>query len=187
MLEKDPCQAIVIRYKNGETEAINELPQHIDCMIYSIIKKFANQLPLDELYQTAWISIMNSIEKYQLNHKTKFTTYAYKGILFKCLNEVSIKRAQEVSLNTLIGSKDGTIALEDTIGCKTDVATAVVNDMYLAYIMKDIATIPIKKQREILELFMTGMSQKEIAYKLNITPSYVSKTISNYRKKLDPS
>ena len=34
------CQQIVEQYKNGNTEVINELPQYINSLIYSLLKPY---------------------------------------------------------------------------------------------------------------------------------------------------
>lgn len=186
MKTNDVCQKIVMDYINGDKEALNLLPPHIDGMIYSIIKQFSKQLSMDDLYQIAWESIMISIESYDPNEGTKFTTYAYKGIMYRCMNVINKGKNYTVSLDTYIGTKDGTISMIDAIPSSDTTEDSVVNSMYLDYLRSTVDDIKVPKQRDIIRLFLDGMSQRTIANKLDITPAYVSKTLKQYRNKLKP-
>ena len=74
------CQEIVMRYKNGDKEAINELPQYIDNMVYSLLKPYKLYNDRDELYQVAWQCIMKCVDHYDPSYGTLFTTFAYPSI-----------------------------------------------------------------------------------------------------------
>ena len=47
------CQEIIEQYKNGNTQVINELPEYIDGMIYSLLKPYKLYPDRDEMYQVA--------------------------------------------------------------------------------------------------------------------------------------
>ena len=74
------CQEIIEQYKNGNTQVINELPEYIDGMIYSLLKPYKLYPDRDEMYQVAWQAIMKCVEHYDPNRGTMFTTFAYPAI-----------------------------------------------------------------------------------------------------------
>lgn len=79
-------QEIIDKYKQGNRNVINELPRHIDGIIYKICGKYTGIDTIEELYQDAWVGVMKAIEKYDSTHKIKFTTYLYNMLNFHFMN-----------------------------------------------------------------------------------------------------
>lgn len=177
------CQRIITEYKNGNTEILNELPPIIDKMIYSIIHKYTKHMSLDDLYQVAWESIMESISNYRLDQNTLFTSYAYTGINYKCLNLIRKEnRLHTVSLQTDIKQGYRTVTVQDTVPAKETTENLILNNLRMTEIDNYIEGTVAEKQQQMLTMYIEGYAQSEIANKLGVTPAYVSKTLKTFRQ-----
>lgn len=169
----------------GNLEARNILIERNLRLVAHIAKKYENNKDMQEdLISIGTIGLIKAVDSYKQNHKTKLATYASRCIENEILMHLRTnkKTSLDVSLNETIGiDKDGSeIVLEDIIAAKQEEFIDIVNkkdtlDKFTTY-------FNILESREKDTLIMRyGLNntrkytQKEIAKKLKISRSYVSR------------
>lgn len=188
-------QEIVVRYKQGELEAINELPEAIDGMVYSLIKKYRKKCSFEDMYQQAWLIIMRCIEKYDTSSSASFVTYSYKALSNDLINYENRERKNlnkyDKDGNCLRGliSKDadfkgeyGDLTIEATLADNTEWSTEkrVVFEDSIPIVYAVANKIKNSIRRKIITDYLLGKRQCDTANELNITYAYVSKAISDF-------
>ncbi len=174
-----------IKMSEGDEAARTKLIEHNLRLVAHIVKKYYSSAKNQEdLVSIGTIGLIKAIDSYKYDSGTKFATYAGK-----CLqNEILMyfrsqkKTAQEVSLNETIDiDKDGNpltyidiISIDDTIAEDLEVK---ISSEKAARIIN---TVLDDREKEILSLRygLDGrrpITQREIAAKLGISRSYVSR------------
>ncbi len=85
--------------KNGCSDSFNQLVDRHSQLYYSVVQKFHFKHPdssLQELSDDLYIVFNEVVNKYNLEKKTKFSTYLYHMVRFHCLNSHK-KTKHEVS------------------------------------------------------------------------------------------
>ena len=173
------------RHLNGDKEARNKLIEHNLRLVAHIVKKYDNiNASQDDLISIGTIGLIKGIDSYKIEKSVKLTTYAAK-----CAeNEILMyfrsnkKHQADISLNDVIGyDKDGDeITLIDVLKEQTK---DIEKDIYDKDSIKNInkyLKILTKREYEIIKdrygLFDSEeLTQKQIAKKLHISRSYVSR------------
>ena len=171
--------------KNGDALAREKLIEHNLRLVAHIVKKYyTSNKNQEDLISVGTIGLIKAIDSYDVSNGTKFATYAGK-----CLqNEIlmyfrSQKRtSNEVSINETIDiDKDGNpltymdiIACEDTIVDDLDIKTKSAKALRI--INQELN----EREKEIIMMrYGIGrqrpITQREIAKKLGISRSYVSR------------
>ena len=172
------------RHLSGDKEARNILIKHNLRLVAHIVKKYESKGNTDDLISIGTIGLIKGIDSYRPQKKVKLTTYAAK-----CAdNEILMyfrsnkKYNNNISLNDVIGhDKDGgDITLIDVLKEETEspIKTIEYNDN-IAHLSKYL-TVLNKRELEIIKmryglLNTSEKTQKEIAKKLGISRSYVSR------------
>lgn len=195
------CQQIVEQYKNGNTEAINELPQYIDSMIYSLLKPYKLYPDRDEMYQVAWQAIMKCVEHYDPSRGTLFTTFAYPAIKRELRQyRQRIDKHQKYKVENgenvyKILPLDGYIevknhghtrytALTNILVSDTQVEnTAFINELRKV-IVQELNNYKNEKQKAIIADYLYGIKGTYIAYQYNVSPPYVSRVVRDFFNKV---
>ena len=190
------CQSIVERYKAGDTEAINELPPYMDNLIHSLLKPYKNYNDIDDMYQVAWQAVMRSIESYDVSYGTLFTTFAYVSIkrdLRHYRNKVDKHKSnytEEGECTFKIMSLDGTTKVDNRIVNITDyiVSPENVEDyVFFHELIDDIHTVlesyTNTKHKSIIEDFLHGEPQVDIAKQYEVSPTCVCRVIKKFYEK----
>ena len=173
------------RFFNGDQEARNVLIERNLRLVAHIAKKYENNKDLQEdLISIGTIGLIKAVDSYKQNHKTKLATYASRCIENEILMHLRANKKTnlDVSLNETIGiDKDGSeIVLGDTIAIKQDEFIDIIdkkdtlNKLTTCFNILD----PREKETLIMHYGLNNTkkySQKEIAKKLNISRSYVSR------------
>lgn len=171
--------------REGDVIAREKLIEHNLRLVAHIVKKYytANKNQ-EDLISVGTIGLIKAIDSYDIENGTKFATYAGK-----CLqNEILMyfrsqkKTANEISINETIDiDKDGNpltyidiIACEDTIADDLDIKTKS------AKALKIINSELNDREKEIIMMRYgigreRAITQREIANKLGISRSYVSR------------
>ena len=173
------------QFLNGDKNARNELIEHNLRLVAHIVKKYDNMgASSDDLISIGTIGLIKGIDSYKSNKGVKLTTYAAK-----CAeNEILMyfrsnkKHSNNVSLNDVIGfDKDGSeITLIDVLKEQT---INLENNIELHDNIKSLnkyLRVLNDREFEIIKmrygLYNTDeYTQKEIAKKLHISRSYVSR------------
>lgn len=183
-LSKEDEQMYIERHLKGDKDARNKLIEHNLRLVAHIVKKYESRGNTDDLISIGTIGLIKGIDSYRPQKKVKLTTYAAK-----CAeNEILMyfrsnkKYNNNISLNDVIGhDKDGgDITLIDVLKEETEspIKTIEYNDN-IAHLSKYL-TVLNKRELEIIKmryglLNTSEKTQKEIAKKLGISRSYVSR------------
>ena len=170
---------------NKDSDARNKLIEHNLRLVAHIAKKYDNlKEDTDDLISIGTIGLIKGIDSYSPNKNVKLTTY-----VAKCAeNEILMyfrsnkKNMNNVSLNEPIGlDKDGNeITYEDVI---KENNKEIIDELYLKdniNLLKKYINVLSPREKKII-LLRYGLlneeeqTQKEIAKKLHISRSYVSR------------
>lgn len=186
-------QEIVLRYYKGE-DVMEEFIENIDPMIVSIIMKYRNKCEYDDLYQTAWVTIMKSLQNYKVESSILFSTYCYRAI---CNDLIQAENRERKHLSKY--NKDGECTLsliskdveyEGNYGSKMTLESIISNDDWEVskqVIFKDLTPEVIKIAEEltpsakrIVQGYLKNRRQCDIARELGVSYAYVSMVIRNF-------
>lgn len=173
------------RFFNGDKEARNILIERNLRLVAHIAKKYENNKDLQEdLISIGTIGLIKAVDSYKQNHKTKLATYASRCIENEILMHLRTNKKTnlDISLNETIGiDKDGSeIVLGDIIAIKQDEFIDIINKKDTLNKLSTYFNILDFREKDTL-IMHYGLnntkkhSQKEIAKKLNISRSYVSR------------
>ncbi len=182
--EEEETEAIDMMLK-GDKEARNKLIEHNLRLVAHIVKKFETKgNNTDDLISIGTIGLIKGIDSYSPLKNTKITTYAARCIQNEILMyfRANKKTNTDVSLSDSIGfDKEGNeISLIDVLN---DEQVDIVEDLHLQELLGKLnkyINVLNKRERKILEarygLNNTDeLTQKEIAEKMHISRSYVSR------------
>ena len=180
--EENDC---IIKMKNGDTDARNKLILHNLRLVAHIVKKFdTNGDDVDDLIGIGTVGLIKGIDTYSLDKKVKLTTY-----LAKCAeNEILMyfrsnkKNSKNISIYDGIScDKEGNeITVLDILKTKDP---DYLEDIYIKdniELLKEYLKVLSPRERKIIDMrYGFGnkdeLTQKEIAKKLGISRSYVSR------------
>ncbi len=184
-----------IKAREGDIKAREILIEHNLRLVAHIVKKYytANKNQ-EDLISVGTIGLIKAIDSYDIKNGTRFATYAGK-----CLqNEILMyfrsqkKTANEVSINETIDmDKDGNpLTYMDIIACDDTIAEDLDLKIKSAKAMKIITEELSDREKEIIMLRYglgdkTAVTQREIATKLGISRSYVSRIEKSALEKIN--
>ncbi|MCI8553404.1 MAG: RNA polymerase sporulation sigma factor SigK [Clostridiales bacterium] len=179
--------------QQGDMEARNRLIEHNLRLVAHIIKKYYSSVrDQDDLISIGTIGLIKAVNTFDYTKGTRLATYASRCIENEILMHFRAgkKSAQDVSISEPIDTdKDGhpltlmdVIAEEDTTIDHIDLK---INAEKLYRYIQDTLD---DREREIIELryglLGDGLTQREVASKLNISRSYVSRIEKKALEKL---
>lgn len=184
-LSKEEELKNLIKSKEGDIEARNRLIEHNLRLVVFLAKKFeGTSYDLEDLVSIGTIGLIKGINTYKIDKNIKLATYASRCISNEILMFLrkNKKLQNEISLeDTLNYDNEGNaLALEDILGTDIDIVDKEfqsINDKEL--LEQEIAKLP-GRDKEIMimryGLYNTEeFTQKEVADKLNISQSYISR------------
>ena len=185
-LTKEEEAMWLCRLKNGEQHAKEVLVEHNLRLVAHIVKKYGKGEGLSEdLLSVGTIGLIKAVNSFSDEKGTRLGTYASKCIENEILMQLrgEKKRSREVSFYEPVGTdKEGkAILLLEIIECDDiDVAEQCDNDEKISWLLREFKNILDDREREIIILrYGLGgrreLTQKEIASKLDISRSYVSR------------
>lgn len=171
--------------KQGDMEARNKLIEHNLRLVAHIVKNYENKnVDNDDLISIGTIGLIKGIDTYEVNDKTKITTYASRCIQNEILMyfRQNKKHNNVVSLNDSIGTdKDGNeICLIDVLkNDEPEISDNVIKSNNINLIKRYFKELNSKEQEIIQKRYglnnKKAKTQKEIAKELKISRSYVSR------------
>lgn len=198
-LSKKQENEYVILANNGDIKARNILVEHNLRLVAHIIKKYHhNPDDQEDLVSIGTIGLIKAINTYKPEKNIKLSSYASRCIE----NEILMyfrnnkKSSNDISLDDSIDNdKDGNpLTLMDIIASDENIAETIDTKVDLEKIQIYIDQTLSNREKEIIinryGLFNTkALTQREIANKLNISRSYVSriekKALSKLKRRYD--
>lgn len=169
----------------GDLEARNVLIERNLRLVAHIIKKYYTHYDdTDDLISIGTIGLIKAVSTYRSDRKVKLATYASRCIeneILMYLRKIAGRRA-EVSFDEPLSSDwDGNeLLLSDILGTEPDsVMRPLEDDVDRALLLRALSRLP-PRERQIISMrfgidLPEAMTQKEVADRLGISQSYISR------------
>lgn len=182
-------------YKNGDENAKNKLIEHNLRLVAHIAKKYTGIFKDgDDAVSIGTIGLIKGISSYNFDKKTKLSTYISRCIENEILMAVrSGKKVQnEISIDEPIGtdSEGNNITFNDILSNEEDEILDVVNLKLVKSSLSKLIDTVLDKREKVIIVLRYGLAdgreytQNEIAKKLKISRSYVSRIEKKALEKL---
>ena len=193
-LNREEELAYLIKAQAGDVEARNVLIEHNLRLVVFLAKKYESTgYDLEDLVSIGSIGLIKGINTYKVDKNIKLATYASRCIANEILMFIrkNKKRKSEISLEDALNydSEGNELHLEDVMGTDAD----IVADEFESKEEKQLLTSELRnldsRDKEIM-IMRYGLyntkeyTQKEIADKLNISQSYISRIEKKVIKRL---
>jgi RNA polymerase sporulation-specific sigma factor len=186
-------------YKGGSLEARNALIEHNLRLVAHIAKKYLSTVKdSEDLISIGTIGLMKGIESFDPKKSSKLSTYVSRCIENEILMLIRVNKKMQgdVSLNGSIGTdKEGNqITLLNIIGTDdNEIFDSINSKIQVKSLHEKILSELDDREKKVLMLRYglndsDALTQREVAKKLNISRSYVSriekKAIEKLKKKI---
>ena len=184
-LTKEEEDIYLMKMNNGDIEARNKLIEHNLRLVAHIVKKFEHDISFqDDLISIGTIGLIKGIDTYKGEKNVRLTTYCARCIQNEILMyyRSNNKYNKNISINEGIGfDKDGNeITIIDVLKSEKPDFALDLYERENIKLLSDYIKVLNKREKEIIT-FRYGLNgcdeltQKEIAKKLKISRSYVSR------------
>lgn len=183
-LDEEAERECLRKMKEGDEEARNKLIEHNLRLVAHVVKKYeANGEDQDDLISIGTIGLIKAIKTFDNNRGTRLATYAARCIENEVLMYLrNIKKNRlEVSIYEPIGfDKEGNeISLMDVLYNDNEILDTVDAKLQEEKIIEKMGALT-RRERMVIEMrygILSGLkeTQREIARKLGISRSYVSR------------
>ena len=184
-LKKDEEEKVVDKLRAGGEEVRNTLIERNLRLVVYIARKFENTgVGVEDLISVGTIGLIKAVNTFNPEKKIKLATYASRCIDNEILMYLrkNKKRNADVSLEESLSfdAEGNELHLEDILGTDPDLVTKELEDNDLKMtLFKEIEKLP-SRDKEIMKLRYglfgsKEITQKELAEKLNISQSYISR------------
>lgn len=193
-LKKNVEEDLVRKSNLGDLNARNKLVEHNLRLVVFLAKKYDNTMyDLEDLVSIGTIGLIKGVKTYKLDKNIKLATYASRCIdneilMFLRKNK---KRNTEVSLEDSINfdNEGNELKLEDVFGTEDNIVEKCLESKDDKILLEKEVKNLASRDRDIIEqrygLFgKKELTQKELADKLNISQSYISRIEKKVIKKL---
>lgn len=171
--------------QEGDEEARNKLIEHNLRLVAHLVKKFENTgEDMEDLISIGTIGLIKGVESFSTGKGTKLATYAARCVENEILMHLrALKKVKkDVSLHDPIGQdKEGNeISLIDILEAENEnVIEYIQLNMEISKIEQYFSILDSREREVIVYRYglndQDEMTQREIAKKLNISRSYVSR------------
>ena len=193
-LSKKEEERLIARFLEGDKSAKDKLIEHNLRLVVYLAKKYENtKVDLEDLVSIGSIGLIKGINTFSLDKNIKLATYASRCIDNEILMYLrkNKKTKADISFEASL-SFDGEgneLHLEDILGTEGDIVTKPLEEALDKEILREELKKLSKRDKEIMELRygLNGkeeMTQKDVADKLNISQSYISRIEKKVLKKL---
>ena len=193
-LSAEEEHALFLKMEAGDAGARRDLILHNLRLVSHIVRKYyASAKNQDDLTSIGTLGLIKAVDSFRVRNGTKFATYAARCIQNEILMHFRSQKklSAEVSLNETIDvDRDGNpLTYIDVLGCDEsltgEVERKLSSDRALGYLQTRLSAR--ERQIIILRYGLYGrraMTQREIAEKLGISRSYVSRIEKGALEKL---
>lgn len=180
--------------KNGEEEARQKLILHNLRLVSHIVRKYySTNKNQEDLVSIGTIGLVKAVDTFNTDNGTRFATYAAKCIQNEILMSFRAERkhASDISINETIDvDRDGNpLAYIDVISSDENISEETERKIMSERALKCIKTVLTLRERQII-IMRYGLcgtrelTQREIAERLGISRSYVSRIEKSALEKL---
>ena len=178
-------KALLARMAAGETDARDALILHNLRLVVFLARKFESSgVGTEDLISIGTIGLIKAVSTYRSDKNVKLATYASRCIeneILMHLRKIAGRRS-EVSIDEPLSSDwDGNeLLLSDILGTEPDsVMRPLEDDVDRALLLRALSRLP-PRERQIISMrfgidLPEAMTQKEVADRLGISQSYISR------------
>ena len=193
-LSKEEELSYLIKAQNGDEFARNKLVEHNLRLVVFLAKKYENTgYDIEDLVSIGSIGLIKGINTYKIDKNIKLATYASRCIANEILMFLrkNKSRKSEISFEDALNydSEGNELHLEDILGTDEDIVIKEYeNKINKELLERELSSLP-SRDKEIMVL-RYGLNntkeytQKEVADKLGISQSYISRIEKKVIKKL---
>ena len=193
-LEKEEEDKLIDLSFNGDTSARNKLIEHNLRLVVFLAKRYENtKVDLEDLVSIGSIGLIKGINTFSKDKNIKLATYCSRCIDNEILMYLRKTKKSKTDISfeeSLSFDADGNeLHLEDILGTDKDIVTKGLDDELDKQLLRKELNKLDKRDKEImcLRYGLNGyeeMTQKDVAEKLNISQSYISRIEKKVIKKL---
>lgn len=173
------------KMKNGDKDARGKLIEHNLRLVAHIVKKYSQSADIDDLISIGTIGLVKGVDSFDAQKNTRLATYAARCVENEVLMFLRHERKfnSQLSLSEPIGfdAEGNEISLMDIlVGDGEDVCDKVDRSEKIKKLFEKVRQIKDEREKEIIYLRYglwgrEPLTQKEVAKKLGISRSYVSR------------
>lgn len=193
-LEKEEEDYLLMLKENGDESAKDKLIEHNLRLVVFLAKRYENtRVDLEDLVSIGSIGLIKGINTYKRGKNIKLATYCSRCIDNEILMYLRKNKKTRTDISfeeSLSFDSDGNeLHLEDILGTESDIVTKPLEDEYDKKLLFQELEKLEDRDKEIMYLrYGLGghdeLTQKEVANKLNISQSYISRIEKKVIKKL---
>ena len=193
-LNREEELSYLVKAKTGDIEARNILIEHNLRLVVFLAKKYESTgYPLEDLVSIGSIGLIKGINTYKIDKNIKLATYASRCIANEILMYIrkNKRRKTEISLEDALNydSEGNELHLEDVMGTDSDLVAEEYESKEEKILLERELKNLDSRDKEIM-IMRYGLyntkeyTQKEVADKLSISQSYISRIEKKVIKKL---
>jgi RNA polymerase sporulation-specific sigma factor len=193
-LSKEEELQYLIKAQQGDEAARNKLIEHNLRLVVFLAKKYENTgYDLEDLVSIGSIGLIKGISTYKVDKNIKLATYASRCIANEILMFLrkNKKKKNEISLEDALNydAEGNELHLEDILGTEEDIVDKEFQDNQDRELLQNEIAKLDGRDKDIMVmrygLYNTKeYTQKEVADKLNISQSYISRIEKKVIRKL---
>lgn len=193
-LSKEEEDKLLELKEKGNVKAKDKLIEHNLRLVVFLAKRYENtKVDLEDLVSIGSIGLIKGINTYKRGKNIKLATYCSRCIDNEILMYLRKNKKTKADISfeeSLSFDSDGNeLHLEDILGTEKDIVTKPLEEAYNKKLLKEELEKLDKRDKEIMYLRygLNGqdeLTQKEVAKRLNISQSYISRIEKKVIKKL---
>lgn len=193
-LSKEEEERYLELKENGDINAKDKLIEHNLRLVVFLAKRYENtKVDLEDLVSIGSIGLIKGINTYKRGKNIKLATYCSRCIDNEILMYLRKTKKTKTDISfeeSLSFDSDGNeLHLEDILGTEDNIVTKPLEDEYDKKVLREELDKLDDRDKEIMQMRygLNGgdeLTQKEVAKKLNISQSYISRIEKKVIKKL---
>lgn len=193
-LEKEEEDKLIEKAENKDIKARNKLIEHNLRLVVFLAKRYENtNVDLEDLVSIGSIGLIKGVNTFSKDKNIKLATYCSRCIDNEILMYLRKNKKTKTDISfedSLSFDGDGNeLHLEDILGTESNIVTKPLDDEIDKKILNEELAKLDPRDKEIMSLRygLNGkeeMTQKDVAKKLNISQSYISRIEKKVIKKL---